>query len=135
MKWLRFRRGRGFSLVEVMVALAVLAIVVLGVEAMLIHQIRFSKVNTLREEALFKASKVLENLMSKDFTDACLSLGSHSCADDGGACCLEYAGDSSLSWEVTTDADSTKKIAVTAIFSFRSYQGEIGISSLKGDWQ
>ena len=60
---------KGFTLIEALVALVILAIVLLGLLAGLIVTLQYNLLNFMREEAGSVAQECIENIRSMPFTD------------------------------------------------------------------
>ncbi len=71
------KKSKGFTLVEALVALVILAILLLGLLAGLLTAVRYNLVNNLRDEAKNIALECAENIRNSDFTS--LTTGSVSC--------------------------------------------------------
>ncbi len=128
-------QNKGISLVEILVALFIFAIALVGISSNALYIIKFQKINEKREEALSKAETVLNNLMSLSYDDTCLSING-SCSEDNGTCCGIYAGDNNISWTILEDsANASKEITVRVSFSYQDYSSYIELSSIRGDWQ
>ena len=63
------RSDKGFTLIEALVALVILAIVLLGLLAGLIVTLQYNLLNFMREEAGSVAQECIENIRSIPFTD------------------------------------------------------------------
>ena len=127
---------KGFTIIEAVVAMAIFAIAILGIGALLVFNIKYSKINEEREVALYKANKVLEHLISLNYTDSCLTIGTDAtCENDTGLCCDGFAGDKNMRWIVNSGTSpDTKKIAVIATFNYQNYTGNITLNYIKGNW-
>jgi len=64
----QFHRQQGFTLVEIMIALLVFMVVMLGVAAGLIQTIRVNRGNVVRDEALRLATDDLNRLKGEQFS-------------------------------------------------------------------
>ena len=126
----------GFTIIEVIVAMAIFAIAILGIGALLLFNIKYSKINEEREIALYKANKVLEHLISLNYTDSCLAIGTDdTCENDTGSCCDGFAGDENIRWIVNSGTSpDTKEITVIATFTYQNYTGNVTLNYVKGNW-
>ncbi len=127
----------GFTLVEVLVALFIFVLSFVALSANAMNVFKYQRINEERFQSLLKANFVMQNLMAKSFSDSCLSIGNHSCANDNGSCCgINFKGDNSISWQVLDGPDTsiTKKLIVNVQFQYQDYQGNLSIISIKGEW-
>ncbi len=130
-----FNRNAGLSLVEILVALFIFVIALVGISGNALYIIKFQKINEKREEALLKAETVLNNLITLSYNSTCLA-SNGSCSTDNGTCCGIFAGDSNISWNILEDStNASKEVTVTVSFSYQDYNSDIELSSIKGDWQ
>ncbi|SMP14236.1 N-terminal methylation motif-containing protein [Desulfurobacterium pacificum] len=126
-------RRRGFTVIEVLVAMVIMMISVLALTLALIYAIKFSKLNLLREQALYKAEKLVNYLVSLPYTDTCLQAGTYNCSS-GTSCCDGFAGDRQVSYSVSDNGSDLKKIEVNVEFSYGSYNATVHLERLKGNW-
>lgn len=129
-------KRKGFSIIEVLVALAIFSIAILGIGATILYNIKFAKINKFRELACYKADRLLNYLSSLPYTNPCLDIGNRTCETDTGACCNGLAGDPEVSYSVENlgaDID-IKKISVTVKFKSGDYEGEVSLEQIKGNW-
>lgn len=99
-------RTEGFSLIEVMVAMVILGIGLLGVAQMIPMAMAGVTQAGVRTRAVQAAQEQLDDLRSTDFSDAALQAGTYS----------ETQGNYTLDWVITDDdpVARTKRIDVTA---------------------
>ena len=127
-------KRNGFSIIEVLVALAIFSIAILGIGATILYNIKFAKINELREIALYKADKLLNYLTSLPYDSSCLAVGTRNCQTDDGICCNGFAGDSEISYSVENPEADIKKISVTIKFKSGDYEGKVSLEQIKGNW-
>jgi type IV pilus modification protein PilV len=103
----RGKRGRseGFSLIEVMVAMVILGIGLLGVGQMIPMALVGVTQAGLRTRAVQAAQQRLDDLRSNDFDDPALQAGTYS----------ETQDNYTIDWVITDDVPvtGTKRIAIT----------------------
>ena len=121
---------KGFSLIEILISLALFAIFIMAFIPFFIVNLKHSTENLHREQAIYTADKLLNHLAALDFSNPCLSEGNHTCESDNGTCCGDLAGHENLSYEVIKESDNLKKIRVLSQFSGKG----ITIERLKGNW-
>jgi prepilin-type N-terminal cleavage/methylation domain-containing protein len=123
-------KRKGFSIIEVLVALAIFSIAILGIGAAILYSINFAKQNEQREEALYKADKLLNYLMSLSYDHFCLADGTqYRCETDNGTCCNDLAGDPEVGYSVNETPD-IKTIKVTVSLK----NGNYTLEQIKGNW-
>jgi len=127
-------KRKGFSVIEVLIALTIFSIAILGTGAMILYNTKFAKINKLREEALYKADKFLNYLLSLPYDDLCLSVGTRNCETDDGTCCNSLKGDADVSYSVEAPEADIKKITVTVKFRKGDFGGEVSLEQIKGNW-
>ncbi|OMH41340.1 type IV pilus modification PilV family protein [Desulfurobacterium indicum] len=129
-------KKEGFTLIETLIAMAIFTIAMLGIGMLIIFNIKYSKINQEREAALYKANKVLEHLVSLNYTDSCLTVGiDETCNNDPDTCCDGFSGDANIEWIVENGVDpNTKKIKVISSFSYQNYHGNVTLEYIKGNW-
>jgi len=126
---------RGLSLVELVVAVAIILISVLALTYLLAYTLKYSELNSQRQEALYKAESVLNHLTTLDFSNSCLSPGTHPCETDTSGCCGDYSGDSSVVYEVVDVNSDLKDISVVVTYGESTGErGSVKIERLKGNW-
>jgi len=125
---------KGFSLIELLVALVVGIILIVGITYALVANLKYSKLNEARQEALYKGEKLLNYLVAKGFSDSCLQEGTYSCGSAPPDCCGSLAGDSSVSYQVVNVGSDIKKVKVTVSFEAMGETKTIELEKLKGDW-
>lgn len=122
---------RGFTLIEVMMATFLIVTAFMGVAsitAMVVNGNAFSKMSTT---ASALASAKLEDIKSRDFTDASLAAGTH--ADTGNP----IQGVYSRSWDVTDTMDATntsvtyKTITLTVAWSGQNRARSMSLKTIK----
>ncbi len=125
-----------FTLIEVLVALFIFVISFVALSANATYILKYQRINEERQQALLKAGFLLNRLMSLDYSSTCLTVGSHNCANDDGTCCGDYKGSDDLSWTIVDGPDSgiTKRVSVVVNFRYQNYQGNVQLSSIKGEW-
>lgn len=110
---------RGFTLVEVLVALTIFTVGVLAAAIMLTSSIRYNAAAKLASDGVFKAERQIEELLTGSFT----GLG------DG----KDTDGPHSLSWNVT-DQGTHKTIALTVTWMDANGNKSFTLNSIKGNF-
>jgi prepilin-type N-terminal cleavage/methylation domain-containing protein len=120
------RRERGFTLIEVLFAMAILTIGILTVASMQISSIRGNAFAGKVTEATTWAGRQLEILQSLPFDDSDLSAGSHTDSTPP----ANYTVD----WTVTDDAvfNNTKTVAVTVAWTDHGVQRTVLMQQVRG---
>jgi type IV pilus assembly protein PilV len=103
----RPKNEKGFTLIEVMVAMGIFAIGILAVASMQITAFQGNRSARLRTEAVTRASEYMENLVTQGYGD--ISDGS------------DTEGEIDLSWTVADDTPitDTRTVTVTASWDDR----------------
>jgi len=126
---------KGFSLLEILVVITIITITVIALGYSLTYAIKYSKLNNLREQALYKADKVANYLSALNFNDACLQPGiTYNCGSDTLGCCNGYSGDDSITYSVEGIDPDVKKIIVEVKFQSMKTLGKVRLERLKGNW-
>ena len=126
---------KGFSLLEILVVITIITITVMALGYGLTYAVKYSKLNNLREQALYKADKVANHLSALDFNHACLQPGvTYDCGSDTLGCCDGYSGDSSITYTVESVNPDLKKIVVEVKFESMKTPGRVHLERLKGNW-
>lgn len=106
-------REDGFTLIEVMVALVILSIGLLGLAALQLVAVKSNAFSTEMTYATMLAQQQAEILKSRPYTDADLTEGSHSAV--GNSKGVQYT----VTWNVTNDSPDTdmKTVNLTVTWS------------------
>ena len=125
----------GFTLIEVLIAMTIFSIAILGIEALIIHNLKFAKTNEFEETAIYKAEKLLNYLISISYNDTCLNNGTElNCRTGNETCCDNFAGDSEISYSVNeTEIDGIKNKIISV--TVKSGSGNVTLEQIKGNWQ
>ena len=109
---------KGFTLIETMIAMAILAIGLLAVASMQITAFQGNRAARLQTEAVALAAQQLEELGALPYDDARLASGSHSESGVG------PAGQYDLEWQIAPDSPlpETKTITLTVGWNSRGGQ-------------
>jgi len=100
-----------FSLVEIMIALSIFAMVMLSVGGLLLMASRLGQASRNRIEALQDARAIMENLADRSYSHADLSLGNHS---------VTMGGNNATYVVTELEADQTKHVVLT--LDYQSFQ-------------
>ncbi len=120
-----FQNNRGFSLIEVMVALGIFSIGILAVASMQISAAQGNLSARMRTEAVTLASERLEILNSKGYNHNDLSPGTHTDSTND-----VYL----LEWTVTEDTTlKTKTIALTVTWNDRGSTQSTNLNYIRAD--
>ncbi|MHB1398667.1 MAG: type IV pilus modification PilV family protein [Trichloromonadaceae bacterium] len=111
---------RGFTLVEVLIALTIFTIGILAVATMQTSSIRYNSAAKLSSEGVFKAERKVEELLA----------GSHAALGNGGP---QTNGPHSLSWNVHNHGTHST-IAVTVTWKEPGGNKSYTLTSIKGDY-
>jgi prepilin-type N-terminal cleavage/methylation domain-containing protein len=121
----------GFSLIEVLVAMAIFAIGILAVYSMQIHSIRGNTSARGVTENITLASAKVEELLAQSYDHSDLSVGLHQVTVPG--------GDQSMEWQVSEDCLGADfqghkciQVRVSSVVS-GNRQKEIRINFVKGN--
>ncbi len=100
------KRSRGFSLVEVMIAITFLGIGLLGIAQLVPMGLGTITQARVRTNAIQAAQQRMDDIRSADFSSADLTAGTYT----------ETIGNYTLSWTITDDSPvpGSKRIAMTA---------------------
>lgn len=112
-------KQKGFTLVEILVALTIFTIGVLAVAAMQTHSIRYNATARLASEGVFKAEKRVEELLA----------GSYTVLDNG----EQPDGPHTLKWTVN-DQGTHKTIAMTVTWKDSSGNKSFSLNTIKGNF-
>ena len=109
---------KGFTLIETMIAMAILAIGILAVTSMQITAFQGNRAARRQTEAVALAAQQLEELGALPYDDARLASGSHSESGVG------PAGQYDLEWQIAPDSPlpETKTITLTVGWNSRGGQ-------------
>lgn len=104
------RNARGFTLIEVLISIALFAIGIVGVMSMQAASIGGNKVANRLQEGTAWASDMMETLMTRDYDHADLAGGTHALPT------ASNPANYTIAWTVAVDAvcPDTKTITVTA---------------------
>lgn len=112
----------GFSLLEILIAIAVLSIGLLSIAAMQMSAIKGNAQSSNLTQRVTAASNSIEHLLNLPYNDPDLAAGNHTPESDGvdndGDGNIDEADDdgdfnNSVSWIVTDDTPSKKTISLT----------------------
>ena len=122
-------KRKGFTIIEVLIAMSIFSIVILGIEALILYNIKSAKTNEFKETAIYKAEKLLNYLMALPYDNPCLNNGTkRNCQTDNETCCDGLAGDSGIGYSVSeTEKDVTKRISVIV----ESRSGNVTLEQIK----
>ena len=103
------KRGEGFTLIEVMIALVILAVGLLGLTALQLTAIKSNAFSSEMTYATMLAQQHAEVLKNRAYTDGDLTAGSHT--EMGSSKGVQYT----ITWTVTDNVPATdmKTIAIT----------------------
>jgi len=133
----------GFSVVEILIALTIFLIAVLGIGRLTFYTVKAGRINELKEEAIYSAERVLNHLISLSYTNSCLTESNCTPLCENRNCVNENCCNDSLceDWEfritysVNSSSTGIKKITVNATFKVGNTFHSIKLEQLKGDWQ
>lgn len=111
---------RGFTLIEVLIALTIFTIGILAVATMQTSSIRYNSAAKLSSEAVFKAERKVEELLA----------GSHAALANEEK---QTDGPHTLSWKVTPQGTHST-IAVTVTWKEPGGNKSYTLTSIKGDY-
>jgi len=116
---------KGFTLLEILVALAIFAFGILAVASMQMHAIRANNFSDTLTEATTLASDRMEKFMALNYGDPDLDLGAHAPVT---------IGHHTISWNVVDGplAD-TKRVSITVTWSQRGSQRTVQMQFLKAN--
>jgi prepilin-type N-terminal cleavage/methylation domain-containing protein len=119
------KNQRGFTLLEILVALTIFALGVLAVASMQMHAIRANNFSDTLTEATTLASDRMEKFMALNYGDPDLDLGDHAPVT---------IGHHTISWNVVDGplAD-TKRVSITVTWSERGSQRTVQMQFLKAN--
>ncbi len=113
----RFREDQGFTLLEILIAIAIFAIGILAVGSMQISSVHHNASARMRTEATILACQKLEELMSlRDYNDPLLDDDIHSDSSPNNIYCMEW----------TAQQDYPLQSTKTITLSVRWTDGEAG---------
>lgn len=112
---------RGFTLVEVLVALTIFTIGILAVATMMTSSIRYNGAARLSSEAVFLAERKVEELLAGTFDAAVVGTKS------------KPEGSHTVSWTVA-DQVTHKTIAVTVTWKDSTGNKSYSLNSIKGNF-
>jgi prepilin-type N-terminal cleavage/methylation domain-containing protein len=125
--------NRGFSLIEVLVAIAIFAIGILAVAKMQYWNVRSNTTGNITTQATMLARQKIEELKSLDFAETDMGLGNHSDSnnpiDENG----NAGGIYTRQWDVTNPlGGSTRQIQVTVSWTRHGQTRDIELTSITG---
>lgn len=112
-------KQRGFTLVEVLVALTIFTIGILAVATMLTSSIRYNSAAKLASDGVFKAERKVEEQLAGSY-DALVNDS-------------QVSGPHTLNWRVT-DQDTHKTIAITVTWKDSTGNKSYTLNSIKGSF-
>jgi prepilin-type N-terminal cleavage/methylation domain-containing protein len=123
--------NRGFSLIEVLVAIAIFAVGVLAVAKMQYWNTRNNTTGNITTQATMLARQKIEELKSLDFGEADMALGNHpdpnNPIDENG----NSGGIYTRQWDVTNPlGGSTRQIQVTVSWTRHGQTRDIELTSI-----
>jgi type IV pilus assembly protein PilV len=128
------QNNAGFTLIEVVIAISILAVGLLGVAAMQTSAIQVNSVAGQMTTRMNWAQDKLEELMALPFSDPWLeATGSPTVPDSAGNPHQETTSDGhTVSWNVTDDSpvSNTKRIVVTVTGKGKTSR----LTCMKADW-
>ncbi|GEM_PF-1798990 len=120
---------RGFSIVEVIYAMVIFLIIVLGIVPLVFTSKKAQKVSQEREHAVILGETLINKLGSLDFDNACLKNGVKvNCKNDD--CCFDLKGNDNITYSVKQIDSDEKVITVTVKYGKGS---KIEFKRVKGD--
>lgn len=112
---------RGFTLIEVLVALTIFTIGILAVATMQTSSIRYNGTARLSSEAVFQAERKVEEILAGSYAAA--GVGTNS----------KVEGPHTVSWTIA-DQTTHKTIAVTVTWKDSSGNKSFSLNSIKGNF-
>jgi type IV pilus assembly protein PilV len=116
----RKRHEQGFTLLEIMIALSILAIGLLAVASLQMTSIRGNAFASGVTEGTTLATDRIEKLLALPYTDAALSAGDHTDSDPPSG----YA----VNWQVTDDVPLNNTKTIELIVSWRDHTAQKSVT-------
>jgi prepilin-type N-terminal cleavage/methylation domain-containing protein len=104
---------KGFTLVEMLMALIILSVSILGLTSITLTSIRVNTQNDLRNSAIRLTNEKSEEMLSKNFLDIASGLDHVSVPIGGGEKNFD------VTWTVTSPTANLRQIAITVQYDWR----------------
>ena len=139
----KINKRKGISIIEILIALAIFSIAILGIGKLTFQAVKFSRVNELKEKAIYKAEKLLNYLVSLNYTDSCLDNSTEKECCQNGICSNETCcrglictdENFTIRYSVNEADTDIKKISVKVEFRIGNQTYEVSLEQLKGNWR
>ena len=135
------KKGSGFTLIEVMIALTVLLIGMLGIAAMLVTSIDANENNKRSTEATYLAEQQMELFRGEPYSQVV----NMNAADLANNTCINALGNNTSAypprlykriWSVmnnSTSLNSPKTVAVTVNWKYKNQPHSVSLATVKAD--
>lgn len=123
-----FHNEAGFTLIEVMIAMAIFAIGILAVGSMQLRSVKSDSSSRWYTEAGTIASNQVETLLLRNYTDVSLAAGNY-----GPFTGLGPGGKYSLSYQVVQNTSNTKTVTISVTWAHGAKS--VGLSFMKAPVQ
>jgi len=145
---------KGFSLIELLIAMAIFSISILGMGTLIFHSVKLIKTNKLKGAAIHKAEELINYLTSLPYNNPSLEFKNYTCCTNGKWCNPDSGGENCCSNDIKDFLENTdfcgsfttikysvipvnctdiKKIRV--IIESKSDNFTLTLEQLKGNWQ
>ena len=131
--------------------MSIFSVVILGIEALILYNVKSAKTNEFEETAIYKAEELINYLISLPYNNSSLGIGNYTCcingrwcdpSSDEEECCSndienfvgnnDFWGNYSIEYSVNQlDGTDARKITVTIKFRTDNFT----LEQLKGNWQ
>jgi type IV pilus assembly protein PilV len=118
-------KQNGFTLIEVLISIAVFSIGILGVATMNIYAINGNAASFDMTRAVYMASAKVESLSAKDIDSSYLAAGDY---EESG---IDNLYD--INWNITNLSSFSKKIDIKVSWKKRGKNKELSVSYIKRD--
>lgn len=119
------KKEKGFTIIEVLIAIVIFSVGVLAVAKMQIHALDANKKAFDQTEATMWASNQAETIVSQPFASTPLLAG------DYGPAFADPANRYSLTWKITNNGLTTKTIAITVSWTEKGVQKSLEFDYIK----
>lgn len=130
-----FSEQTGFSLLEILIAITILAIGLLALAQMQITSIQGNAFSSRTTDATTLAQDALEQLMTLDYTDADLTSGSHPPGSQAQVSGTQLVGGVTytISWNVTDNSpiNNAKTVSMTVTWIDNTQQRTLSMQFIK----